>query len=233
MKLSVILGPLLDAKADHELIRKMILAHESEIAEAIEKRRENDRIRQQRKRDKEASHVTSRDVTVTRSSRAGATRGLDNLQTKNQAGQKKIKDSLDASASVSEKFSEFWLVYPRREGSNPKKPAQVIFQRLVAKGCDPDAIIEAAKTLAAEHPAPTRYVPQAQTWLNQERFADTAPVITGDTFCASDAPATRLHLIRHRNERGHDPPPAIHGGKAGFLIPTEWVKAMELRQANG
>lgn len=131
-------------------------------------------------------------------------------------------------------FAEFWLSYPHREGPNPKKPARLSFDRLVAKGTDPQAIISAAQALAVEHPTPTRFVPQAVTWLNQERFADHAPVITGDTFCPSDDPATRLHVIRYRNEHdGHDPPAGVQGGKSGHLIPTEWVKSMQLRMANG
>lgn len=131
-------------------------------------------------------------------------------------------------------FAEFWLSYPHREGPNPKKPARLSFDRLIAKGTDPQAIISAAQALAVEHPTPTRFVPQAVTWLNQERFSDHAPVITGDTFCPSDDPATRLHVIRYRNEHdGHDPPAGVQGGKSGHLIPTEWVKSMQLRMANG
>ncbi len=77
-------------------------------------------------------------------------------------------------------------------------------------------------------------MPQAVTWLNQERFEDTEPVIAGDTFCSEDIPSTRLHVIRFRNGNdGADPPRAVQGGKAGYLIPTEWVKSMQMRQAHG
>lgn len=131
-------------------------------------------------------------------------------------------------------FPDFWLAYPRREGSNPKKPARERFIRLIAKGVRPEALIAAAQALAVEHPTPTRFVPQAVTWLNQERFEDAEPVIAGDTFCAEDIPSTRLHVIRFRNGNdGADPPRAVQGGKAGYLIPTEWVKSMQMRQAHG
>lgn len=128
-------------------------------------------------------------------------------------------------------FAEFWLAYPSREGSNPKKPASERFNRLVAKGHDPEAIIAAARQLAGEHPTPTRFVPQAVTWLNQERFADAAPVMSGDEFCSDDWPNTRFLLIRFRQEHGgSDPPRAVHGGKAGYLLPKEWVELSKQRQ---
>jgi hypothetical protein len=127
-------------------------------------------------------------------------------------------------------FAEFWLAFPRREGSNPKKPAKLAFDRLVAKGADPERIIAAAKALAVEHPTPTRFVPQALTWLNQERFGDADPVITGDEFCADDWPNTRFLVTRFRSEKGTDPPRAIIGGKAGFNIPAEWVALSKQHQ---
>lgn len=146
----------------------------------------------------------------------------------------KNKKEAKASSGCDEKFAEFWLAYPRREGPNPRKPAKLVFDRLVAKGADPDRLIAAAQALAVENPTPTRFIPQAMTWLGQERFGDVEPVITGDTFCPEDSQPTRLHVIRYRNENdGHDPPRAVQGGKAGYLIPTTWVKSMQMRQAHG
>lgn len=141
--------------------------------------------------------------------------------------------SEDKSSSQCERdfFAEFWLAFPSREGSNPKKPASERFKRLVAKGHDPEAIIAAARQLANEHPTPTRFVPQAVTWLNQERFSDAAPVMSGDEFCSDDWPNTRFLLIRFRQEHGgSDPPRAVHGGKAGYLLPKEWVELSKQRQ---
>lgn len=139
-----------------------------------------------------------------------------------------------ACSGCDEKFAEFWLAYPRRDGPNPRKPAKLVFDRLVAKGADPERLIAAAQALAVENPTPTRFIPQAVTWLNQERFGDVDPVIAGDTFCPEDNQTTKLHVLRHRNEHsGLDPPRAIQGGKAGYMIPTTWVKSMQMRQANG
>lgn len=64
MRLSAILAPLLDAKADHELIRQQILAYEAEVVDALERRRANDAERQARRRER-MNNVMSRDVTVT------------------------------------------------------------------------------------------------------------------------------------------------------------------------
>jgi hypothetical protein len=144
------------------------------------------------------------------------------------------KTEAKASSGCDEKFAEFWLAYPRREGPNPRKPAKLVFDRLIAKGADPDRLIAAAQTLAIENPTPTRFIPQAMTWLGQERFGDVEPVLSGDTFCPEDNPTTRLHVIRYRNEHdGTEPPRGVQGGKAGYLVPTTWVKSMQMRQAHG
>lgn len=66
MKLSALLAPLLDAKADHEMIRKQILAFEAEQADALEQRRRSDAERQARKREADKS----RDVTLRHSDRS-------------------------------------------------------------------------------------------------------------------------------------------------------------------
>lgn len=78
MKLSALLAPLLDAKADHEMIRQMIVAYEQEQADALDHRRKADAERQARKREREKS----RDVTLRHSDRvlagAGDARVEDN-----------------------------------------------------------------------------------------------------------------------------------------------------------
>lgn len=131
-------------------------------------------------------------------------------------------------------FEDFWQAYPRREGPNPKKPAREKFARLIAKGHSPELLIEAVQTLATEHPTPTRFVPQALTWLSQERFEVDAPaMLSGDEFCAEDWPNTRFLVLRFRQEHQTDPPRAVQGGKAGYLIPAAWVaNSRQTRAAN-
>ena len=135
-------------------------------------------------------------------------------------------DSLGASApsepAPPDLFEEFWKAYPRREGPNPKKPARTRFNQLVKAGHDPAAIIAAARQLAKEHPKPTRFVPQAVTWLNQERHADAI----GDPsrLVAADQWQRRLEHARKNRKwpvgqwgpRPHEP---------GCLAPPDLVQA--------
>jgi hypothetical protein len=84
------------------------------------------------------------------------------------------------------KFEEFWKAYPRRDGPNPRKPAEQKFAALVKTGVDPDAMIHAAKSLAVEESKRgkigTQFIPQAITWLNQQRWSDHAAT----AFAADD-----------------------------------------------
>lgn len=231
MSIAALIRRMADAGASPEAIAIAVEAIEEEQAKDAERRAKNaERKARQRAGQSRDSHAT---VTG---------RGEDNTSPKKETSPTPPKEKTTPSSSgdkspsrcESDFFEDFWIVFPRREGSNPKKPARDRFNRLVAKGHDPQAIIEAARALSAEHPTPTRFVPQAITWLNQERFADTEPVVPGELFCSEDMPNTRLHVLRFRNENsGADPPRAVQGGKAGYLIPAQWVKSMELRQANG
>jgi len=73
-------------------------------------------------------------------------------------------------------FEKFWEAYPsRQQHSNPKKPARQKFEKLVKGGIDPRVLITAAKDYGRQverQGTDPRFVPQAVTWLNQERFAD-------------------------------------------------------------
>jgi hypothetical protein len=73
-------------------------------------------------------------------------------------------------------FEEFWGKYPKRDGANPKEPARKKFLAAVKSGADPEAIIRAAKRSAdvarSNGQIGTPYVPQAVTWLNQQRWGD-------------------------------------------------------------
>ena len=89
MKLSVILAPLLDAKADHEMIRKTIQAFEDQQIDALERRRESDRKRQNEKR--------SRDITLRHSDRLLATR-VEDSSSKKQITEKEERKKDSAAA---------------------------------------------------------------------------------------------------------------------------------------
>lgn len=121
-------------------------------------------------------------------------------------------------------FEKFWSVYPRRDGANPKQPAALAFDRAVARGAEPDAIIEGAKRLAAYHLGKdAKFVPQAVTWLNQGRWQDesakpdTEP-INGATFIVRGSPQWDA-WTKHR---GREPIAIHHGGQDGQFMRTEW-----------
>ena len=74
-------------------------------------------------------------------------------------------------------FEEFWNTYPKREGSNPKKPALLAFTAALKKEKEPKNIIIAAHAYrqACLGQTDRRFVAQAVTWLRQERWKDTQP----------------------------------------------------------
>jgi hypothetical protein len=102
---------------------------------------------------------------------------------------------------IDDPFVRFWSAYPKRDGSNPRKPAQTKFEKLVRDGADPEAIIAGATRyadeLAAQNKLNTVYVAQAKTWLHQERWRDTepskqAPAAMSKVFLAEDDPRWRV-----------------------------------------
>jgi hypothetical protein len=83
-------------------------------------------------------------------------------------------------ACSSDEFQRFKKAFPRRDGANPWQPAEKKFNALVKTGVDPEAMIRAAAELAREEGTRgnigTKFIPQAITWLNQQRFQDYAAV---------------------------------------------------------
>lgn len=77
------------------------------------------------------------------------------------------------SARVDPDFERFWSAYPKRDGGNPKKPAQAKFKAAIKSGTSPDTIIAGAQAFASEcftKGTKPQFVPMAQTWLHQERW---------------------------------------------------------------
>src|ERR1700690_4223141 len=73
-------------------------------------------------------------------------------------------------------FSDFWLCYPKRKGSNPKVLARTKWDRALRLGAEPERIINSARAyrdeLTADGKVGTEFVCQASTWLNQQRWED-------------------------------------------------------------
>jgi uncharacterized protein YdaU (DUF1376 family) len=80
---------------------------------------------------------------------------------------------------IEEEFQRLCAVYPKRGGSQPRKPAFEKFERTVRKGANPDLIIAAAKAYGEEMrqrgKVGTEFVKQIASWLNTEPWVQLAP----------------------------------------------------------
>lgn len=159
MKLSAILEPLIAAGVSGDVILATVKAFEAQQTDALERRRESDRIRQERRR-----HVKSREVTVTGSSHAGVTRVEDNLQNLEIAGQSK-------KVSFEQEFeTEFWPLYPRKVGKGAARKAYVAARK---RGVTLEALIAGVKRYAAERASEDpKFTQHASTWLGAEGWDD-------------------------------------------------------------
>jgi hypothetical protein len=129
------------------------------------------------------------------------------------------------------KFEEFWQAYPRRDGPNPRKPAEQKFNALAKTGVDPDVMIAGAKQLAVEESRRgkigTQFVAQAVTWLNQQRWSDHAAT----AFTADDGMVEVLDQLQleawdayglQHNGRGYP-----RNKKGGWRFPSKWPPGYE------
>jgi hypothetical protein len=72
-----------------------------------------------------------------------------------------------------EQFANFWGAYPSRgKAANPRKPAVKAFNAAVSRGAVPDDLVRLAPTAASADKHGTEFVPQATTWLNEDRWKD-------------------------------------------------------------
>jgi hypothetical protein len=86
----------------------------------------------------------------------------------------KLIDGWDPK-DIDEMFEEFWQAIPARSGPNPKKPAKTAFIAAVRNGTHPQDIIEAAGYWAMgvfQLKSDPKFIPQAVTWLRQERWEE-------------------------------------------------------------
>jgi hypothetical protein len=133
-----------------------------------------------------------------------------------------------SAPSSSDAFKRFKAAYPRRDGANPWQPAEKKFNALVKTGVDPETMIRAASELAREEGARgnvgTKFIPQALTWLNQQRFQDYAAasfasssddgmveVLGEDELAAWDAYA------RAQGRKSYP-----RNGRGGWRFPSRW-----------
>lgn len=125
----------------------------------------------------------------------------------------KVQESTPTPAAPisSDAFKRFKAAYPRRDGANPWQPAEKKFNALVKTGVDPEVMIRAAAELAREEGARgnigTKFIPQAITWLNQQRFQDYAAAAFDEAKPLDwDAVFTTYKKLGHwSREAGNDP----------------------------
>jgi len=88
---------------------------------------------------------------------------------------KKVKEEHTVESTADQQFEVFWEIYPnRRDHSNPKKPARAKFVAALKRGVPAADIIRGAECYVAHverEGTDPKFVAQAQTWLNQERWA--------------------------------------------------------------
>jgi hypothetical protein len=82
-------------------------------------------------------------------------------------------------------FDAFWSLYPRKVG---KKPAREVWERLVRRGVDSDAIMAGLRQYLADKPEWQHWC-HPVTFLRQERWNDLATVearaASGRRFCGN------------------------------------------------
>lgn len=164
--------------------------HEGHVAKWATRQFQSDRSaeRTQRYRDRHKAcrddeavvSVTSRDDVVTSQKRHG-----DAPETETETEKKELSRSKPTERAPS-RFGEFWQAYPRRDGPNPRKDAEIKFNRMVKSGINPQTMIDAAKQLAIDEQrrgnVGTRFIPQAVTWLNGQRWIDHAAEVLDKKF---------------------------------------------------
>lgn len=141
-------------------------------------------------------------------------------------GKEIIRAVADATRSP-DRFDEFWKAYPKRDGANPKTPARKKFLSAVKSGVDPGEIIAAVKRFADEARAKgqigTPYVPQAMTWLSQQRWGDyqAEPEVPAQIGFYAAAASQELDAWDRYRERtmGKSYP---RDAKGGWNFPTQW-----------
>jgi hypothetical protein len=140
---------------------------------------------------------------------------------------KREEDSRSVAKATrpTDEFLEFWKAYPKRQGSNPRKPAFEKWQRLVKSGIDPGKITAAVKAGAGfdGKKVGTEFIPQAIKWLNDQRFDDYEPpseAARSQAYVRKDSPHWE-HLARRwrqENKKEFGPP-----ARDGWAFPIEWI----------
>ncbi len=95
--------------------------------------------------------------------------------TPKKEGKEGKEENHTVDSLVDQQFDVFWRAYPSRgRHSNPRKPARAKFEAALKRGTVTADIIRGAENFAAyveREGTDPKFVPQAKTWLNEERWA--------------------------------------------------------------
>lgn len=145
-----------------------------------------------------------------------------------------LNNSTIKQSVVREKFDEFWKVYPRRDGANPRKTAAEAFLRAVRSGDDPEAIIAGARRCAEKEARNigTPYIPQAVKWLRDRRWEDYNAQAIVDLPSPEAERRVWVSLLERRQRTGTWDSTRIPApGSAGCPIPQELIEQYTGAQA--
>ena len=111
-------------------------------------------------------------------------------------------------AQIAAKFLEFWGIFPKRVGNNPKFKAERKFALLIKSGDNCETIIAGARRFAAEcqsNGTAGRFVPMAITWLNGKMWLNDPDAGPGGQ------PKSMIEIAREWRERADDHDEDRHG----------------------
>lgn len=128
---------------------------------------------------------------------------------------------------LDEGFQDFWKVYPKRKGANPRKTALDAYRAKVKAGAIPSDILAGARRCAEKDADKigTEYIPQAVKWLRDERWRDyleeseTAPVSNRTGVYVEFTDPAREAWDAYGRSIGKQYPVDKRGG---WEFPTRW-----------
>jgi hypothetical protein len=117
-----------------------------------------------------------------------------------RVGRPSAKRAPSPGPQASANFEAFWTGYPKRQGANPRAPAEKAYARAIKSGATHEAIMAGVGSLCVvqRKDINTPYIPMATTWLSQERwrdYGDAAVAPTADMTPEEAKEAKRLAAI--------------------------------------
>jgi hypothetical protein len=209
LKLSAIIKPLLEAKADPNQIMALVLAYEAEVEEGKEKARARWRNWKERNPTNVGKRLQTR-TNVNKQLVGGDAHVEDktsNLEIEPQV-KKEQKETRDAL------FDQFWSAFPNKVG---KPKARAAFPTAMRRAKSFDAIMDGLERYIANKP-PDRAFLNPATFLNQERWTDepaTAPPVRAGpsrmnpTLLAAQNLMDKFDAVTPSEIEGHHPPPRL------------------------